>query len=280
MSDDLLEVYRRACFTRAFELQVKKAVDAGRVKVPVYLCVGQEFVSAALSVALPHYKVFGQHRCHGLYLAFGGDPAKLRDELLGLPSGCAGGAAGSNAIQGKDVDGSFNVMFGHSGLVGEQVPIACGYALASGHATLTVFGDAAVEEDYFAPALGFATTHALPVLFVCEDNNLSILTEKKVRRSWSVGEVARGYGLPSYVCSDDPSGILGMLKVASNSLPALVEIQTTRHLWHAGTGRDGVPQFDRLEIVAVELTRARFGREVSDIAAFAKSSTEKLWREQ
>lgn len=277
MNDDLLEVYRRACFTRAFELEVKRAVEAGRVEVPVYLSVGQEFVSAALSVAVPHYKVFGQHRCHGLYLAFGGDPARLRDELLGLPTGCAGGMAGSNAIQGVDADGSFNGMFGHSGLVGEQVPIACSYALASGHPTLTVFGDAAVEEDYFAPALGFAATHKLPVLFVCEDNGLSILTEKAVRRSWSVGAVANGYGLPSYLCSDDPTGVLDVLKVARQNLPALVEIQTTRHLWHAGTGNDGPPAFDRMEAVTAQLVEAGFGPEAVSMTVEAQAAAEKLW---
>lgn len=279
MNADLLEVYRRACLTRAFELQVKKAVDAGRVKVPVYLSVGQEFVSAALSVAVPHYKVFGQHRCHGLYLAFGGDPARLRDELLGLPTGCAGGMAGSNAIQGAGVDGRFNGMFSHSGLVGEQVPIACGYALASGHPTLTVFGDASVEEDYFAPALGFAATHRLPVLFICEDNGLSILTEKAVRRSWSIGAVASGYGIPSYRCSDDPAGALGGLKAACCNLPILVEIQTTRHLWHAGTGNDGPPAFDRMVAVEGVFRREGYEREAVALWADARAWAENLWRQ-
>ncbi|MDZ4344188.1 MAG: thiamine pyrophosphate-dependent enzyme [Candidatus Binatia bacterium] len=278
MIDDLLEVYRRACLTRAFELQVKKAVEAGRIKVPVYLCVGQEFVSAALSVAVQNYKVFGQHRCHGLYLAFGGDPAQLRDELLSLPTGCAGGMAGSNAIQGKDVDGRFNGMFGHSGLVGEQVPIACGFALASGHPTLTVFGDAAVEEDYFAPALGFAATHKLPVLFICEDNNLSILTKTEVRRSWSVVSVASGYGIHAFACEDDPLQIFDVLRTAVGFLPALVNIKTTRHLWHAGTGNDGGWRFDRMESVFNFLASRGHGADALAIDEDAQASMETLWK--
>lgn len=274
-NDDLLEVYRRACFTRTFELQVKAAAEAGRIEVPVYLCVGQEFVSAALSVALPRFQVFGQHRCHGLYLAFGGDPARLRDELLGLPSGCAGGAAGSNAIQGADVDGRFSGMFGHSGLVGEQVPIACGYALASGRSTLAVFGDAAVEEDYFAPALGFAATHKLPVLFVCEDNDRSILTPKHVRRNWSLVDIARGYGLHARECSDDPEILLAYLETAKGLLPAVINVKTCRHLWHAGTGNDGAPEVDRL----LELTQSMSG-EANDIALLEHLRAERIWAQK
>ena len=45
------------------------------------------------------------------------------------------------------------------------------------------------EEDYVLSALGWAATKNLPILFVVEDNNLSILTEKKVRRVWEMDDV-------------------------------------------------------------------------------------------
>ena len=99
---------------------------------------------------------FNQHRSHAIYLAFGASPEKLRDELLGLPTGCSGGMSGSNAIQAPEIN-----MFGHSGLMGEQLPIAVGAALGSSRGTLAVCGDAAVEEDYIYPSLGFAATKKL-----------------------------------------------------------------------------------------------------------------------
>ena len=40
-------------------------------------------------------------------------------------------------------------------------------------------GDASAEEDYVLTSLGWASTKKLPILFIVEDNNLSILTEKK-----------------------------------------------------------------------------------------------------
>ena len=42
-----------------------------------------------------------------------------------------------------------------------------------------------------------------------EDNNLSILTEKKVRRSWKIDEVAKGFGIKhSYDIVDEPITIV------------------------------------------------------------------------
>ena len=32
--------------------------------------------------------IFGQHRCHSIYISFGGDKSKLIDELLGKKTGC------------------------------------------------------------------------------------------------------------------------------------------------------------------------------------------------
>ena len=52
----------------------------------VYLCIGQEFNAAALSMcrAMIFSPSIARH-----YLAFGAPPEKLRDELLGLPTGCS-----------------------------------------------------------------------------------------------------------------------------------------------------------------------------------------------
>src|SRR5438045_844284 len=108
----LLEIFRKMCLIRYFELNVKQAYDEGLIpKIPIYLSVGQESIAATLSVAMPGAALFGQHRGHDIYLAFGGDPRKLIDELLGLPSGCAGGMGGSASIHCPEIR-----MFGHDGL--------------------------------------------------------------------------------------------------------------------------------------------------------------------
>ena len=69
--------------------------------------------------------------------------------------------------------------------------------------------------------MGFAATHKLPVMFVCEDNNLSIMTTVDVRRRWSLTKVAEALGMRSIDITDDPWTIFGKaqeLKVPSSGI--------------------------------------------------------------
>ena len=163
-------------------------------------------------------------------------------------------------------------MVGHHGLIGENVPLAVGFALASGEPTVCFFGDAAAEEDYAFASMGFAQTHKLPILFVCEDNNLSILTEKSVRRNWEMPDVTRAIGMPSENMSDDPWEIAYYIKEFKGELPAFINCRTCRHHWHVGIGVDGEPEWDRLQMVKEEL-----GSDGIVIEAEAKDYMEGLW---
>lgn len=270
-----LELFRRASFTRQFEFYLKRVYDDKRMPlIPIYLCVGQEFISAALSMVLKGYNIFAQHRGHGFYLSFGGPPEGLRDELLGLPTGCSGGMSGSNAIQCPQIK-----LFGHSGLMGEQVPISVGAALASGKPTLTIMGDASAEEDYIYPSLGYAATKKLPILFICEDNGLSILTPVEVRRNWSVVNVAMSLGIPAVDITDDPWLIAYQAQEMSKSLPAFINIRTVRQLWHAGTGSDRKPEWDRYQLVKEEMSKMGYEREVNLIEKETLRRAEEVWDE-
>ncbi|MFH1351969.1 MAG: thiamine pyrophosphate-dependent enzyme [bacterium] len=269
-----LDIFRRMCVSRYFESGLMNAYDEKLVNYIIYLAIGQETISAALSTVIPEYMIFTQHRCHATYLAFGGDPVKLRDELLGLPGGTSGGRAGSNCIQCHENNVT---MFGHHGLIGENVPLAVGAALGSGRPAVCFFGDGAAEEDYVFAAMGFAVTHKLPVLFVCEDNNLSILTEIKVRRSWSITDVAKAFGMNAVNVADDPWTIVQKVSELKENLPGFINIYTCRARWHAGAGTDGPPEWDRFEIVKEELKKQGLYEKVSEIEAKAKKEMEKLW---
>ncbi len=267
-----VELFRRANFSRHFEFKVKEAADKKLFTIPVYLSVGTEFNAAVFSLTLPGCNIFAQHRGHSLYLSFGGKPEKLRDELLGLPTGCSGGMSGSNAIQAPEIN-----MFGHSGLMGEQVPIACGAAYASKKTTLTICGDASVEEDYIYPSLGWAVSEKLPVLFVCEDNDLSILTKVEARRSWSPVGLAQGLGMPAVDITDDPWLVAHHVKEMSKNLPGFINIRSVRHLWHAGTGTDGPPEWDRYKITQEKLTKLGLDKEMASIDEENKIKAHNIW---
>ncbi|TLN14922.1 hypothetical protein FDZ71_07605, partial [bacterium] len=66
-----LEIFRRTCRSRYFDLELSKAVVAKRVTYPVYMSLGQESVAAALSLVFPKISLCTQHRCHSYFIAFG-----------------------------------------------------------------------------------------------------------------------------------------------------------------------------------------------------------------
>lgn len=271
-----LELFRRVCVTRSFEFNVKKVYDQGKIiKAPIYLSVGQESIAAALSISFPDTYQFGQHRCHDLYLSYGGKIETLADELLHLSTGCAGGMGGSASAHSPTTR-----MFGHDGLMGTQIPIATGFALGSGEKTLAIMGDASAEEDYILPSLGYAATKKIPILFVCSDNGLSILTKVATRRSWKMVNVAKSFGMKAVEITDDPWLIMHHVNNFKTSLPAFLNIHTARTLWHAGTGSDGKPDWDRFTMIKKELKKLGLEKQVKKIEIESKKFVDNIWQQR
>jgi pyruvate dehydrogenase E1 component alpha subunit len=272
-SEFRIEAFKKASFCRHFENQVYKASQDKHIKFPFYLSAGQEYIPASLYTILEmnniDANVFIQHRGHSHYLSKGADPIQLIDELLGRKTGCASGMGGSASIHSHEKN-----IFGHDGLMGSQVPIAVGHAYQTRKPTIVVMGDASAEEDYVLGALGWASTKNLPVLFIIEDNNLSILTEKKMRRNWDMHSVANAFKMDGYNLSDDPLVLYEFLVNYKFDKPMLLNINTTRKYWHAGAGQDG-DYFDRYESEKLSL-----GVLAEQIDNENKLLVEKLWQQQ
>ncbi len=270
-----LEIFQKMSLIRNFEKEVIKAHNNNRIHTPVYLSIGQESPSATVSSFFKPDLIFTQHRGHSVYLAFGGDKIKLIDELLGKESGCCNGKGGSPPIQDDSIG-----MIGHHGLIGENVPLAVGAALGAGNKKVyCVFGDGAAEEDYIFTAIAFAKTHKLPVLFLCEDNGLSILTKKEERRNWELSDALKAIGMPSANISDDPYEIAFYVNKFKNNLPAFINCNTCRHHWHTGVGVDCPPEQNRLELVKSRLINKGHKEKIERIEKNIKEEVEKTWQE-
>ena len=269
-----LKIFDKASLCRTFDEIVFKKLQDKTITYPTYLSVGQEFISATIAQVLEERNIepdiFIQHRGHATYLSFGGDVVQLIDELLGRKSGCANGMGGSASIHSKEKN-----IYGHDGLMGSQVPIAVGSCYASRKPTIVFMGDSSAEEDYVFSSIGWAATKNLPILFVVEDNNLSILTKKKVRRSWEMDDVAKGFGVDAYNISDNPYEIPMYLKLGVFEKPMLLNINTIRKYWHAGAGIDDPDVYDRYESQMKML-----GKRANIIDEVNKTLIEKLWQRQ
>jgi hypothetical protein len=114
-------------------------------------------------------------------------------------------------------------------------------------------------------------------MFVCEDNNLSILTPVAVRRSWSITDVAKSLGMPAIDIADDPWSIHDKALQFKKTLPALMNIYTCRANWHVGIGVDGPPEWDRFAITREELKKAGMAEKAGKIEEEAISEMGKIW---
>ena len=245
MNNYLFNVLRKASLCRHFENNVFELVKEKKIEYPVYLSTGQEYIPSSISEIVKLKKIspllFGQHRGHSLYLSFGGNIVKLINELMGNKNGCTYGMGGSLSIHSEKIN-----MFGHDGFLGSNVCIGVGACFSSKKPTIIFMGDSTIEEDYTLSSLGWASTKNLPILFVVEDNNYAILTEKKERRNWDASEVARGFKIDSFDIEDNPREIKKVLDKNIFKKPMLVNIHTNRLTWHVGAGIDSGNKFDRL----------------------------------
>ncbi len=239
------KIFEKAALCRHFEINAFNFSKNKVIKIPIYLSAGQEFTSATLASLIQNTKkikplIFAQHRCHSTYLSFGGDIKNLINELLGnYKLSISKGKAGSASIYSKKIQ-----MFGHDGHMGTQVPIGVGACFTSKKPTIVFMGDASAEEDYVLGALGWASAKKLPILFIVEDNNLSILTEKKIRRNWSMHDVAKSFKMKGYDLQDNPKEIFKFQRYFFKE-PMLLNINTNRLFWHSGAGKDSDKIFDR-----------------------------------
>ena len=95
MKNYIWEVFKKTSQNRYFELNTFENVRNKKINLPVYLSAGQETISASISEICKRKKIkpliFPQHRCHSIYLSFGGNLEKLILELLGSKKGCTYG---------------------------------------------------------------------------------------------------------------------------------------------------------------------------------------------
>jgi len=186
--DRALQLYRTMARIRAFENAAEEAsrgsvaafganLAQSSIRGPLHLSTGQEAVAAGVCLNLEKEDyVTSTHRGHGHTLAKGASIDAMMAELFGRASGPNRGKGGSMHLADFSVG-----MLGANGVVADGMPIAVGAAHAvkirnEKRIVACFFGDGAINRGPFLEALNWAAIHALPVLFVCEDNRWSATT--------------------------------------------------------------------------------------------------------
>ncbi len=179
----LLRLHRETLRIRLVEEAIAGRYGEQEMRCPVHLSDGQEGIAAGACVALrKEDKIVSTHRSHGHYLAKQGSLKAMLCEIYGRAPGCVGGRGGSMHL----LDDEAGVL-ACLPIVGTSVPLGVGVAYAAkrkGEDTVVMvfLGDAVMEEGVFHECANFAALHSLPVVFVCENNDLSFYTSLEVRQ--------------------------------------------------------------------------------------------------
>ena len=132
-------LYRSLYRIRRFEETVLDNFHKGVFFGTTHTYLGQEANAVGVLTNIQENDVVvSNHRCHGHFLAYGGDVRALFAELMGRSTGVCGGRGGSQHLQWRN--------FYSNGVLGGTIPIATGMALAekykkSGCATIAFLGD-------------------------------------------------------------------------------------------------------------------------------------------
>jgi TPP-dependent pyruvate/acetoin dehydrogenase alpha subunit len=292
-----IAIYRTMHRIREFELQVSRCFAAAEIPGFIHVGVGEEAIAATVGTILePADFVSATHRGHGHCLAKGADAGRMMAELFGRATGHCGGRGGSMHLCDMP-----NGVLGTNGIVGGNLPIAVGTALASKvrrtrQVTVAFFGDGAANEGAVHEAFNLACVWDLPVVFVCENNLYAALTPQSVHtKGTAIAERAAGYAMRGVRV--DGNDVLAVFVAASTAIdsaragegPTLIEAMTYR--WHghhegdrmayrtkdemnAWREKDPIPRFRAWLQARDYLGPAEDARLVADVKAEIDAATE------
>jgi TPP-dependent pyruvate/acetoin dehydrogenase alpha subunit len=211
--DDNYDLYKTMLLIRRFEERLLAEFSTGKLIGTTHVYIGQEADAAGIfSVADPEDIIVSNHRCHGHFLAYGGDPYRLAAELMGRSTGLVGGRGGSQHIQWRN--------FYSNGIQGGIVPVAAGMALAektcqTGKITLVFIGDGTLGEGVLYESLNIAALWKLPVLIVLEDNRYAQTTPVEKGVAGAMAGRFSAFNIP--VWEQETSDVLEVRSVAMNA---------------------------------------------------------------
>lgn len=264
---------------RRFEERALAEFSAGKLFGTTHAYIGQEANAVSIfSAAEADDIVWSNHRCHGHFLAYGGDPFSLASELMGKASGLVGGRGGSQHIQWRN--------FYSNGIQGGIVPVAAGMALSQkvrGNAGLTLvfIGDGTLGQGVLYESLNIASLWKLPLLVVVENNRFAQTTPLNLGVSGSIPARFQAFGIKTFEC--ESSDVLALRECSTEALgyvrnhaePAALVLHTHRFSAHSKgddtRDRDVIAkiraEFDPLRIHAARLSSAEVAQAEEQVAA-------------
>jgi TPP-dependent pyruvate/acetoin dehydrogenase alpha subunit len=226
------ELYRAIYRIRRFEETVLENFQRGVFFGTTHTYLGQE--ADAVGV-LSHLRqddvVFSNHRCHGHFLAYGGDMRALFAELMGKSTGVCGGRGGSQHLHWRN--------FYSNGVQGGIVPVATGMALAekfkaSSALAVAFLGDGTLGEGVVYESLNLAALWGVPILYVVENNRIAQTTPIELALAGEIAPRFEAFGIPTRQLDSSDVLAIGVLaevllaEVRASLSPRVLILHTCR----------------------------------------------------
>jgi pyruvate dehydrogenase E1 component alpha subunit len=175
--DTLRGYLRDMIFVRRFEERAAQGYAQAKIGGYCHLNLGEEATVVGLGAAMrPTDYLFTNYREHGYAIAKGIEPGRVMAELYGRSTGTSKGWGGSMHM----FDTAARLLGGY-GIVGGQLPLAVGAALAIDYrgdddVVVCQMGDGTTNIGAFHESLNIAALWNLPVVFVVINNQLGMGT--------------------------------------------------------------------------------------------------------
>jgi len=192
------ELLAKMALIRRFEEEAGRQYQRAKAGGFLHLAIGEEAtIVGTTSVMRDEDYLIGAYRTHGHAIARGAEPKHVMAELFGRVDGTSGGRGGSMHIFSRE-----HRFMGGYGIVGGNLPIAAGLALASQYkgedaVTVCMFGDGASNAGNFGETMNLAALWKLPVFFLVENNHYGMGTSvERHSAQTDLSKKAEGYGVP------------------------------------------------------------------------------------
>lgn len=175
--DTLRGLYRDMLFVRRFEERTAQSYQQAKIGGYCHLNLGEEATVVGLGAAMrPTDYLFTNYREHGYALAKGIEPGRVMAELYGRSTGTSKGWGGSMHMY----DTATRMLGGYA-IVGGQVPLAVGAALAIDYrgdddVVVCQMGEGTTNIGAFHESLNIAALWNLPVVFLVINNQTGMGT--------------------------------------------------------------------------------------------------------